>query len=323
MNTLLESYVKTNTEDDGTTKEEGVLPSFTAHIDLLKEYADLVTDFETADKAYDTAVSEEEKALEALNKAKGAVAEGSTPTEAQQDTINKAQAAYEAAQKTTKEAKATLDEATAERDQKFAKICENVSEETIVDEYKDTIYDELLDEYNEDIKLALAKVVWKAIEEKVNVDDTPRDLIQEIYDRMIESYKSTFYDGTYDTTTKESNYKHYNASFSAFLVAKTGTSSYTDAKHHVWAEAIKYVKPIIKIYYVADAYGQKLTDAQIKEYKKDLSGHYSYYSTYYGETNTLAAYQFDILMDYFLESEENDNGTRDYKNIVYSFKNEE
>jgi hypothetical protein len=139
---------------------------------------------------------------------------------------------------------------------------------------------------------------------------------------MIESYESTFYDGTYDSTTKESNYKHYKASFSAFLVAKTGTSSYEAAKQHVWDEAVKYVKPMVIVYYVAELYGQKLTDEQIKAYKNDLTGYYSYYEAYYGETNTLTAYQFDKLMNYFLESEEKD-GVVTYKNIKYSFKTEE
>lgn len=323
MNTLLENYVKTTTEDDGTTKEEGVLPSFTDHIELLKEFAELVTDYADAKKAYDKAVSEEEKALAALDKAKDAVEEGKEPTDAQKDTINKAQTAYDSAKETKEAAKTTLDEATEERDGKLAKIYEQVDKETIINEYKNTVNEKLLDEYKADIKEALAKAVWEAIGKHVTVNDTPRDLVQEVYDRMIESYKSTFYSGTYDTTTKESNYKHYNASFSAFLIAKTGTNSYENAKHHVWADAVDYVKPMISVYYVAELYGQKLTDAQIKEYKKDLNSRYSYYEAYYGETNALTAYQFDVLMNHFLElDDENDSGLV-YKNIHYDFKAED
>lgn len=323
MNSLLAKFVTTTTAEDGTTKEEGVLPSFTAQLELVKAYAELVTALATAETAYNNAVKEEEKALTALNTAKDAVKEGE-PTEAQKDTINKAQTAYDAAKTTTANAKTSLDEATKNRDDKLAEIYTKITPETIVSEYKKSIYDELLAKYNSEIKASLAKAVWTLLNDEnyVKVNATPDKAVDEIYKRMIESYESTFYDGTYDTTTKESNYKHYKASFSAFLVAKTGTSSYEAAKQHVWDEAVKYVKPMVIVYYVAEVYGQKLTDDEIKAYQKDLTGYYSYYEAYYGETNTLTAYQFDKLMNYFLESEEKD-GNVTYKNITYTFKTEE
>ena len=322
MNSLLSKFTKTTTNEDGSTKEEGILPSFTANLELVKAFAELKTAVETAKKAYDTAVTEESTAKKELDKAKDAVKEGETPTEAQQDTINKAQEAYDAKVAATATAKKSHEDAITERDAKLAEVLEKITEATIVDEYKKSIYDSLLADYNADVKEALAKAVWEAIKANVTVNTAPDKAVDEIYERMIESYESTFYDGTYDTTTKESNYKHYNASFSAFLVAKTGTASYKEAKQHVRNEAIEYVKPMVMVYFVAEVYGQKLTDDEVKAYKNDLSGYYSYYEAYYGETNTLTAYQFDKLMDHFLASEEKD-GVVTYKNVKFTFKTEE
>ena len=73
------------------------------------------------------------------------------------------------------------------------------------------------------------------------------------------------------------------------------------------------------IYYVAEIYGLTYTNAELKEYKKDESGDYEYYVYQQGEMNTLAAFQFDKMLDFFLESEtDEETGKVTYKHELVS-----
>jgi hypothetical protein len=194
--------------------------------------------------------------------------------------------------------------------------------QTVVAQHTKSTYDSLLESYNEELKALLAAEIYEVLKEKIVTTGAPPKAVQKTYDRLIESYEYTFYNSKYDSS--ESNYKHYNGNFKSFLMAKTGKSNYTDAKHAVWQEAVAHVKTIVVVYVAADIFGQLNTDEEIKEYKKDESGYYEAYVASYGELNTLTAFQFDKLMDYILEYDTNeDSGEAEFKNVKFTIKEEE
>jgi PKD repeat protein len=106
-------------------------------------------------------------------------------------------------------------------------------------------------------------------------------------------------------------------------MAKTHSevTDFKGAKDALWQDACDYVSEIVIIYFVSNLYDLTYDKSEIKEYKKDKEGTYDYYKNYYGETNALAAYQFDALMNYFVDADTNEEtGAVTYKNITYVIK---
>ncbi len=289
----------------------------------IKTFAEKLDAFNKAETAYDDAVKAEEKAADAVKTAQekydaenAKTDKNETTLESYKATLDKANAALNDAKTATTTKKGELDTAKTALETAEGAISVKATSDKIVEEYKESVHDELLGAYNDEIKGNLAAAIWKVIDEKIESTGAPRKAVKKTYERLMESYKEMFYEDDYDSA--ETNYNHYNGNFEAFLVAKTGATEYKWAKDAVWGEAVVHVKELIKVYIAAEIYGQKLTDDEIKEYKKDDAGYYEAYESSYGEINTLAAYQFDQLMDYLLEADtDEETGKVTYKNIGY------
>lgn len=294
--------------------------------ELITTFNEKLSAYNTAKTANKTASDAEAAALKTLNEAK--TAGGETPTTAQQDTIDKAQSKYDAAVTEASTKKAELDAASAALDAAEAAITAKVAADKIVESYTKAKYDELLEQYKNEIKMLIAKELWALMQKHTSVTGAPEDAIEEVYDHLIEEYKYTFNESKYPSSS-ESYYKHYNGNFEAFLIAETKVPSktYTDAKHKVWADAKAHVQTMIVVYAVAEAYGQSLTEDEIKAFKDDVESNYEAYSEYYGELNFVTAKQFDKLLNYFLTYDENlantNNETDGYPYLDYEIKKPE
>ncbi len=330
IKSLLTALTTETTDEDGEAKTEYAIPSIEANAELAKAVDELRAALETATTEYEEALEAKETAEDDLAEAESAV-KGETPTEAEQQSIDAAKDALNGnADKNIKGAIPTLNEkeeaknkAEADFDAKVAELITAIGEDKVVSEYKDDIYKTLLEEYNDSIKMNLAAAVWDKMQElsSATADNLPKDAIQSAYDRMIDQYEYTFYEGTYNSETSESNYSHYDGQFRSFLADKMGADSYTDAKHEVWADAKDYVLPIVVIYTVAAEYDLTVTKDDIKAAKEDTTKNYSYYEFYNGEENVEVAIQFDKLMNSILEYDENEEtGAFDYKKLTYTLK---
>ncbi len=217
--------------------------------------------------------------------------------------------------------------------------------EFLMAEYKDDKYDSLEKTYQDTIKKNIAKAIWTKICEKVSVTAYPEAPINESYDKLIESYKSTFY-GTSTATSdingdgkKSTYYYEYGGNFDQYVISKAdeiakkadknaSITTYAQAtetlKGHVKTE---YVKEILQLYTVAKAYDKLYTDAEFNAYKsgEDTKAKYQSQLTAGATENDIRnALQFDKLMNYFLEVNEPAEGAEenplDYKNIKYTIK---
>ena len=304
--------------------------------DLIKTFNEKVTALTAAEKAYDEAVDAKKNAETALETAEDAAKKKGEAEGKSGDDLT----AYIAADATVVAAKSDLDAkagtvttkegekstATTARDDAMKAIFKKVGAEDeaagktkIENEYKESVKDTLTEAYNAEIKENLAKAIWELMEKNVKVSSTPKKAVKEVYERMYESHEYTFYTGS--DSSKESYYSLYNGRFKEYLKTTMGANSFKEAKEKLRAEAEAYVTKIVIIYYVAEQYDQTYTKAEIKEYKKDENGDYSYNEYYQGETNTLVAYQFDKLMNYFLTSTTNEEtGDVTYSNIVFTTK---
>ena len=64
-------------------------------------------------------------------------------------------------------------------------------------------------------------------------------------------------------------------------------------------------------------------DKEFKEYKKNPDNNYSYNEYSYGENSVRYAYQFDKLMNYFLEYTEAEDGSYTYTRVKVNFEAED
>ncbi len=285
--------------------------------ELINTFKEKVTALTNAEKAYDEAVTAQKKAETALE-----TAEAAARTKGEADETVTDIDAYIAADATVIAAKSDLEtknaavteketkktEAETARDDAMKAIFTKVGAEDeaagkakIEEEYKETVKDTLVAEYNKDIKNKLAKAIWDLMKKSIKVSSYPKKAVNEVYDRMYESHEYTFYTES-DSSTSESYYSIHGGSFKEYLTTKMGADSFKDAKAKLRTEAEAYVADVIVIYFIADVLDQTYTKSEIKEYKKDEDGDYSYNEYYQGESNTLVAYQFDKIMNYLLES---------------------
>lgn len=300
-------------------------------LDCFADHEKLVDDFAKAKGELTAAETAEKSAKEAYDKAKDKLAEGAdeaTELKTEKEALDKATEEL-AAKKTAHETalKALLDAVVTE---------ENAN--VIVDDYKTVIYEGLRDAYNITINNNLAEAIWHTMQECVTMDlskSEPTKLVKEIYNRIYANHEHDFYTSE-KTDDNESVYKKHKGNFKSYLAEVTNTQgkNHQEAKHVIWAEAREIVETMIVVYVVADAYDQLNTKADIKDYKKTVE--YDSMEASYGESLTLTAYQFDTLMDYFLDvekvTEKNDKGEDEevpakdelgrhkYLNIKYEIK---
>jgi len=167
----------------------------------------------------------------------------------------------------------------------------------------------------------LAEAVY-ALFNDVTVNSLPEKAVDESYNRLIENFEYDFYNGT-DEASKQSYYSINGGDFKEFLKAKitetrVQTTDYEMALREVRKMAEEYVKPIVIIYAISEAYGIVATEEEYEEYMESEDSNYESKVFNYGENSVRYAYQFDKLMNYILEYEELDNGSYSYKKVVFT-----
>ncbi len=298
--------------------------------EIAEKIADLQSKFDTAETKLNTEKSDLEKAQKAYDDAKKVVDDaGDKATQAQKDTLSAKEKALNTAKEDLEKAQKDFDEAKQNRDEKVKLFLEHashsgkeggISEELTVG-YKRSTYDSLQASYNSAIKMSLATEVLYFLNKNITVTGTPEKTVDDMYDQIYQNYQYEFYKSTTTVSgTTVTNYKKYNGDFKAFLVAEVTTdikkvADFKEAKAAIRERAEEYVEPIVMIYVAARAYGVLVDDDAFKAYKEDIEGNYSYHVYSYGEDGARYVHQFDELMNYFLESEE-DKGEANEEGIA-------
>lgn len=279
------------------------------------------TAYNTAKKKYDDKVKADGEAAataekEALDKADAAL----------NGAKNEAGELEGGAKKAVENAEIALKEKTDSRDGKLATLFafdEGKMKAAITDGYKKSTEKYLIDTYNNEIKMNIAKEVFYFLEKYVDVTGCPEKAVEATYDQLVQNYKHDFYNGQFSSTNKVSNYKQYKGDFKAFFVAKVSedvksVETYDDAVAALYENAKTYVEPIVLIYAASAAYGVVATEEEYEAYMEDDENNYSYNEYSYGANSVRYAFQFDKLINHILESEESEDGVVTYKNIQYT-----
>ena len=237
--------------------------------------------------------------------------------------------------------------ALTERDTLVTEFITVVTAEKLIYGYEYNItYKSLEDEYNLEVKQAIAKIVYNDMLKKYVkfVGELPKSAVNEVYEELIDNYQFCFYQN-YDvethsdrsssssssssSTDKETYYDMYDGSFERFMielaVPKTlgvqAPASYDEAKALVRARAGEIVKDRISVYVMAAALDAKLTNGEFDEYVEEngLS---------YADDKTIASHrlarQLVKVLDKILESEEKkaeESGNRFAPTLVTYNKN--
>ncbi|MBQ7356045.1 MAG: hypothetical protein IJW66_01480 [Clostridia bacterium] len=272
-----------------------------------KTVSDLVADikalfdekYETGDDASDTHKNLT-KLKKAVTDAEAAVKEaGDKALQEQKDAVTDATNAYKKAQRDA------ISAAVAEL--AAAKLGEKTLGAELVLEHKDDTYDKLKDEYETHITEAVEKAVYELIFDndeicKINDNITyPEKLLKEFKEHLYESYEHDFYNGSYSSssTSKESNYKHYDGNLQEYLYVATGAKddfgkTESDKEKAIEkaidAEAKEAIDPLLKLYTVAAALDAKGVSAKVIEYvNKDIAA--GAYLARYEDNENLTAKQ--------------------------------
>ncbi len=318
MNAILDLYKTTSEEKLGTGEKDLTLNALVEKLDLAQtEYASKLEAKEKAETDYNN----KKTALELAKKnydAKPDDAELKTKYEtavsnetAAATTLTNATNAFAAAEITRNyyvNSLITVTEANKKDGERF----------NLTDGYYWLTFEYLRDNYNEEIKAKFAKEVYTLFNDTyVEVKGLPEKVVKTTVDTIVDNKKYEFYNGTYDTTTKESNYAHFKGNFKEYLKAKVPNSngSYDFAMRSIQQEAEGYVKEVVIIYAISEAYGLLVSDKDFKAYMKDENNSYDANAAYYGENNVRYAYQFDVIMKELLTYEEVDGA------YVYKYLN--
>lgn len=321
--------------------------------DLQADYADTKTEYDSHKKDLDAAQTKVDDAQAKVDAA------GESVTAEQTKALEDAKANYDKVKKSfdtveekfnkakdARDAKVTLllSKEITEKDEEGNDVTVTVDKK-IDDGYRKYTYDNLRDKYNDDIKNKLASEVYYFIDKYVKVNSYPEEAVDLAYDQLMQNYQSDFYTGKADSTT--TNYSKYEGDFDAFLIAAVTTDSkvtvktYDEALAQMRVMAEGYVAPVLKIYLAAivideliaagtlaapefdedeDKFDSILvTEEEFEAYAEELG---EAYVEYYGENGIRYAQQFDRLMNYLLDSDEED-GVVTYKLIEKFTKDEE
>ncbi len=320
-NELVKPYITKDGEKDVT---------LAALIETIAKLQKEVTEAEDALAKKETSVTEAE---DSRDKAKEAVdTAGDAATDAQKDSLAKAETNLTNAIKARDDAKTLRDTKVNDKDAKIATLLgitvDGVStSDKLVKGYKISTYNYLQRTYNNEIKMNLAAEIYFFLTKNITVSGTPEDAVKMTYDQMMENYEYEFYKEDYDSSKKISNYKQYKGSFKKFLVAAVtsdikSVKTYDEAVAAVKEKAAEYVKPVVQLYVAAKDYGVVVSDKEFKEYKNNPDNNYSYNEYSYGENSVRYAYQFDKLMNYFLEYDEKtaEADANGYEVVTFEYK---
>lgn len=180
-----------------------------------------------------------------------------------------------------KGAKKEFDEAETARDGILEVVLSAKSEgadpieKVIKEDFEEFVYDTAEEEYFNEIHTALINEVANTINRFVKVDRTkvPKKAIKEVYKKLYEQHKMDFFNSASDDTAT-SPYVIYGGDFKTYMCAKTGVTTYSDAKDVLWAQATEHVIVIIKIYRAAQVLGYEYTKEEFKaEHDKSEYNH--------------------------------------------------
>ena len=217
---------------------------------------------------------------------------------------------------------------------KCAEAAEKNLSEVLVDEYNESVYDELEAEYNSEIADKIAVVLWKMIQDNVKSVVAPERAVKDAYNHNLEAYKYDYYTGTVDGSTASDAKKNIDEykSFRDYLIAKgakiakeelgkTDTIDTYDKACDVLEEyATNQVKEYIVIWTVAKAYDIEVADTEVENFALLQSYYMQIYGMSvtseqilerYSEENIRTYLAFDKLMAYFLETQADDEATTD------------
>ena len=310
--------------------------------EALDKFASAETDLEDAQDDYDDAKADVDEA-------------GDKATEKQKTTLKNAEEALEKAKTAFNEAKEKVDDLTTE-----LLGCQKAGDadpiaDAIVKQYKDSRYEALENTYKNAIEKALAKEVYALATKYITFKKEengwwklPRQAVADAYNRIINNYKYTFYEGTYydgnsDTKDDISNYKKYNGNFNEFLKVDSKalglktTATEKDVQNAIGAQAEAAVKETIITYILAEYYGEevKVTREDIDDFKSGynyLILQYQMGSGNVKEEYYMPALQFDKVMNYILEEKDEEDYAEDaefgknkvqYVRVSYTFKDDE
>ncbi len=298
---------------------------------LYKDIADATTAKENASKDVSDSTQTRDEAKTKLDTAKGEATPDAEKISELEGLLAKAEENLTKATEAQTKANTNYDSKQTEKNDYIKTLLAITKDSETFDSllerrFREETYTSLQKAYNEEIRMNLAKEVYYFITENVKLGETlPEKAVEMTYESMMENYENDFYTGDY--SDKVSNYKQYK-NFEAFLV-KQVTDAYEsvktldEAKAAVRKAAGEYVKPLVQLYRVAEAFDLKVTDAEFDDYKNDPESDYDYNVYTYGENSVLHAYQLDKLLDYFVEFEETEavKDANGYEFIEYKFKN--
>jgi len=308
---------------------------------LVEKLAELQVELASKKDAVESAEDDLEDAQDDIDAAGGEDKATSEEKEALKD-----------AEEALKEAEEDLADAEKKVNDQIAKIyaCGEDIKTVIVDQYKESQYDDLEDSYKYSIKQNLAAAIYEYAEKYISyTGKLPEQAVSEAYNKLMNNYKYDFYEGTYDdkdssssssSSKKESNYKVYEGNFESFIKAELGLKE-SDPMQKVYdkvgLEAENSVKELILVYTLAELYGDAVdvTDEDIADFKKG----YNYLILQYtlGTNNVKEEYyihalQLDNILNHLLEEKDEKDYAEDsvygenkvqYKRVTYTFKSDE
>ena len=246
---------------------------------------------------------------------------------------------YKPEENEVKGARAEYAEARTERDEAvdLALAATNTKGEfvdaKVMEEFEQFVRETNEDAYFQEVNEKLLKAVADLIDSSITVDinKLPRKAVSEVYEKLYEEYKREFFTSA-SSATEGTVYDTYGGDFKLYLMAKTSTTSYSDAKKSLRTTAAGYVAEIVKIYRAAEvldaAYGNVIyTDEEFKaehnksEYDRKYRDNYEMTAAYYAmyglsaylpnmvtEQDLRIAEQFDKLFDRLMTVERDADG---------------
>ena len=219
--------------------------------------------------------------------------------------------------------------------------------EVILEEFWNFVYETAELDYFNEISASLAKEIAALFKEYIEVisDELPRKAVNEVYEKLYEEHKRKFFlSASLGTETAE--YTTFGGDFEKYLMSKTGTESYSDAKAALKTEARGYVATVVRIYRAAQVLDLVYTDAEFKEdhdkseynykYREDYEAYVQYMaqmyagyglSAYYYDAEDMAtkqdiktAEQLNKLFDGLLSCELNEDGAPVFDKTTKKFK---
>ena len=187
----------------------------------------------------------------------------------------------------------------------------------IVKEYKEFVYENLVNQYNNQIRTNIAAEIKKIIEDSVTINSRPEKAVDEVYDILMQNHEYTFHTGSSTVDGKKvTYYTQHGGSFDKYLISALtedgkGPANIDEAEAQVRATAEDFVDDLVRIYIVSEAYGVVISDKEYKDMTYD-DPNYTYNVSSYGDIGVRSAYQFEKLYAKLLIIEGEQEAIDDY-----------